>query len=141
MKRMILLRTLVVVAFVAAVTIPSAAFSDVIELKVSGHNITCTQNSAGTLTCTGELSGLGSGDVTVVLDATRVCSKQNQPPGLTRLRTANDFQVKNGKASFRLTLGPGCPDGFTTTWSDASISAYQNGQLVFGPQPVTITQQ
>jgi hypothetical protein len=146
MKKIIALMTIGLVASVVAVAFPGAASSDdligPIELKVTLHNGECHFTANDSVTCTGELSGLGSGDVTVVLSATRTCttsSDSNNPPGQERLSASQDFQVKNGKAAYSVTLGPSCPDKMTTTWSAATISAYQNGALVFGPQPQTIS--
>src|SRR5215204_2104686 len=83
----------------------------------SGEPVTCTLNPAGdTVTCAGELAGLGNVDfIRVTVEAAGGCAtpneQANEPPGHVQA-TGEPIRVsKNGRAAFSQDLTVDCPPG------------------------------
>jgi hypothetical protein len=101
---------------------------------------TCVDNGDGTVTCVGDISGLGNQniDVTVVASGTTTCQNRgNKPPdgqepsGLDTTSTGSktNIRVKNGRATYNVTTVPEnpCPDGMiaTTTFDSVTVTVFQ----------------
>ncbi len=133
-----LIFTMSVVAF-AAVRLSKTSFTD----------------NGTTLTSGGKLTGLGNGDVTILVSTTGTASTTctnpggNNPPGQqtpvspSGSTTIPSDQIKNGSLTFSLTtLAPtvtaqqaGCPRPFTATVTDvqfatATVTVIQDGKTV-----------
>ncbi|HLF69211.1 MAG TPA: hypothetical protein VI503_07665 [Gaiellaceae bacterium] len=110
-------------AAIVAVVLPGAALSDLgdpIELKITYHNVTCTQVGSN-LSCSGKISGLGNAAQTVRIDitATRQCTNVggNEPPGQVKGQSS-PLPVRNGSVTFSnvTTQAKACPDKMTPTF-------------------------
>lgn len=151
MQRLItaLLSTLLVGALVAA-----GALAASVHLK-GGKNAKPVFTDTGlTLRATGELAGLGNGDVLVTLsataDVTSTCtnpSGANQPPGhnpapitVTGSQAIPEDEIKNGTTPFRVTTVapvtpiPGAPDCPNPQWTEAITD------LAFTSATITVEQ-
>jgi hypothetical protein len=101
---------------------------------------TCVDNGDSTVTCSGDIAGLGNENIDVVVTAsgTTTCENRgNKPPtgqepsGLDTTSTgeATNVRVKNGRASFSVTTVPEnpCPDQMIalTTFDSATLTVFQ----------------
>jgi hypothetical protein len=101
---------------------------------------TCVDNGDNTVTCVGDIAGLGNENIDVLVEATGTTTCQNrgnkppsgqEPSGLDTTATGEktDIKVKNGRASFSVTAVAAnpCPDGMiaTTTFDSATITVFQ----------------
>jgi hypothetical protein len=113
------------------------AFAASVHLKPPNRNPTFTDNGL-TLEASGELAGLGNGDVLVILSATAnvtaTCtnpSGANQPPGqnpapitVTGAEPIPESEIKNGTTPFDVetdepvTPIPGAPDCPNPNWTE-----------------------
>lgn len=151
-------RLIIVSAFAVAMTmIGSAALASSVHFKSKGGP-TFTDNGL-TLTATGDLAGLGNGDITVTINATgqpvATCtnpSGANQPAGQNPAKATFSGSVvidasliKNGTVAFSVTTAapptpvpgaPGCPNPRWTetivdvVFSSPSITVSQGGAVV-----------
>jgi hypothetical protein len=100
----------------------------------------CVDNGDGTVTCTGDIAGLGNQniDVTVTASGTTTCrNRGNKPPtgqepsGLdtTSSGTETNVRVKNGRATFEVTTDAEnpCPDRMVaiTTFDTVTVTVLQ----------------
>jgi len=100
----------------------------------------CVDNGNGTVTCTGDIAGLGNQniDVAVTASGTTTCENRGkkpptgqEPSGLdtTSSGVASNVRVKNGRATFDVTTAAEnpCPDQMiaTTTFEAATIRVIQ----------------
>jgi hypothetical protein len=144
MKRLIMF-----VAVIAALAVPSYAFSDL--LKVTDHGTTCsivnTADGGQAVSCIGKLSGLGSQTTTINISAGFTCTNKagNTVVGQSG-GTSGPLQPQNGQVTFSVvgtsTTESKCnhADGHTATFGPcATIDVFQGGQLVF-TECVPITQ-
>jgi hypothetical protein len=102
--------SLIVVALAA---VPALAANP--HQPASAEPITCTQNADFTVTCTGDLAGLGNVDnIDVFVDVAAGCSTSGslrQPRGHIQ-GGDTDIPVNNGRATFNVTTeSPDCPPG------------------------------
>jgi hypothetical protein len=115
MKRLMVLLPALGAAIALAVSVSGGATADVVPLKVTLTNGSCTTQSNGSLLCTGSLTGLGGQSISVTVTSGFACENQggNQPPGQVS-GTENNIQVRNGNASFSVPTGSAsCPDHMT----------------------------
>lgn len=100
----------------------------------------CVDNGDGTVSCSGDIAGLGNQniDVTVTASGTTTCrNRGNKPPtgqepsGLdtTSSGSATNVRVKNGRATFDVTTSAEnpCPDRMVaiTTFDTATVTVIQ----------------
>jgi hypothetical protein len=100
----------------------------------------CVDNGDGTVTCTGDIAGLGNQNIDVVVVAlgTTTCKNRgNKPPtgqepsGLDTESSGSDsdIRVKNGRATFSVTTDAEnpCPDQMIalTTFDSATLTVFQ----------------
>jgi hypothetical protein len=141
---------IVLIAACGLLFIPSAA-----QAAITFHAGPTFTDEGTTLNVTGNVSGLGNEDLTVVLDATGTgsvtCTNPagNVAPGQATTVNASgsqsDIEVKNGRASFDVTTAePPAPDPavvcpnrkWTATITDvdftsATLTFIQGGMIVF----------
>jgi hypothetical protein len=101
---------------------------------------TCVDNGNGTVTCSGDIAGLGNQniEVLVVASGTTTCENRGkkppdgqEPPGLDTTSTGSDsdIRVKNGRATFSVSTDAEnpCPDRMTahTTFESATVTVFQ----------------
>src|SRR5215212_1999524 len=146
-----MLRKIAIIAVLSAVLVLSVAA--IASAAVRFHaGPTCTDQGL-TLNCTGNVSGLGQGDLTVNISspatATTTCTNPagNVAPGQTFTFQASGTQTvtvdKNGRATFNLTtVAPtapagSCPNPMWTatvtdvTFGDVTLIGTQGGVIVF----------
>lgn len=100
----------------------------------------CVDNGNGTVTCTGDIAGLGNEniDVKVTASGTTTCENRGkkpptgqEPSGLdtTSSGVASNVRVKNGRATYDVTTAAEnpCPDQMIaiTTFTQATITVIQ----------------
>ena len=140
-------RPVLVVSLILALTV--VAFAAVRLSKTS------FKDNGTTLSTTGKLTGLGNGDVTIIVSTTGTASTTctnrggNNPPGQqvpvspSGSATLPASEIKNGTVTFTVTtVAPtvtaeqaGCPSPFTATVTDvqfatATVEVKQAGQVV-----------
>jgi hypothetical protein len=135
-------RLLTMIAFLAVLALPSAAFGLGETLKISDHGTTCAVTSDGNaVNCIGKLSGLGSTTTTIEVLAGFTCTNKagNTVVGQSGGQSG-PIQPQNGQVTFNVTTGSvsdkcSHADGHTPSFGPtATINVYQNGQLVFTEQ-------
>jgi hypothetical protein len=146
-----MLKKIAIIAVLSAVLVLSVAAIATAAVRFHAGP-TCTDNGT-TLTCTGNVSGLGMGDLTVNISspatATTTCTNPagNVAPGQTFTFQASGTQIvtvdKNGRATFDLTTtAPTAPAGscpnskWTATVTDVTFGTVtligtQGGVQVF----------
>ena len=141
------------IAIWGVVALIAVAIAAVPALAANPHQnpqtapLTCTLNQQGdTVTCGGELAGLGNVDfIDVVLDLDAGCAtrgNENEPPGHFQV-VDEDIPVNdNGRAVFSTQASPDCPRGLNEVFGDeATITVFEAGttNVLFGPVTVPIT--
>jgi len=128
----------------AIATVPALAIN---PHEVSSNPIVCTevQTDAGpAVECSGAIAGLGTGAVTIGVDADLACetkSGANQPGGHLQ-GTTEPITPEHGRVDFDVTTAAAeCPPGLVPVVGEtATVSVFDaaTGELLF-TQPVTIT--
>src|SRR5919112_3203327 len=107
----------------------------------SAQPIECHLNPDNTVTCTGDLAGLGNVEnIDVFVDADFACATRGnakQPPGHLQ-GEQRDIPVRSGRASFSVTTGPAsCPAGLNpVVGQNATITVTNSatGEVLFTQQ-------
>ena len=114
MKRTIGLLVAFGAAIALAVSLSGGAIADIIiPLKVSLSNGQCTTNANNSLTCSGDLTGLGSQTADIKVTSGFACENRggNQPPGQVSGTGKSTPPDSNGHATFNVTTdAASCPD-------------------------------
>ena len=144
-------RLIMVLAALAAVALPSAAYS-LDPLKISDHGTTCSVVTAPdggqAVNCIGKLSGLGSQTTEIQVSAGFTCENKagNTVVGQSA-GSSGPIQPQNGQVTFNVTTASTSTakctnaDGHTATFAPcATINVVQGGQVVF-TECVPIQQQ
>ncbi len=134
----------------------SVAFASSVHLKGGKNAKPAFTDNGLTLSASGELSGLGNGDVLVTLDATAdvtsTCtnpSGANQPPGqnpapitVTGSQAIPEEEIKNGTTPFSVTTDPpttpipGAPDCPNPNWTENITDLAFTSATITVEQPV-----
>ena len=147
MKKRLIARPVLVTSLILALTVVAVA-----AVRLSK---TSFKDNGTTLSTTGKLTGLGNGDVTIVVSTTgtasTVCTNpgSNNPPGQqvpvspSGSATIPASEIKNGTVTFTVTtVAPtvtneqaGCPPPFTASVTDvqfatATVTVMQGGKIV-----------
>ena len=100
----------------------------------------CEDNGNGTVTCTGDIAGLGNENIDVLVSASGTTTCENrgnkppdgqEPPGLdtTSEGSETNLRVKNGRATFSVTTDAEnpCPDRMIaiTTFDTVTVTVFQ----------------
>jgi hypothetical protein len=100
----------------------------------------CEDNGNGTVTCTGDIAGLGNENIDVLVTASGTTTCENrgnkppsgqEPPGLDTVSEGSetDLRVKNGRATFSVTTDAEnpCPDRMIaiTTFDTVTVTVFQ----------------
>jgi hypothetical protein len=125
-----LMTCLVLIAFAAAPAFSAPHYQSG-PTCVAGNN---------TVTCVGDIAGLGNDNIDVVVEASGTTTCQNrgskppegqEPPGLDTTATGeeSDIRVKNGRATYSVTAVAAnpCPDRMiaTTTFTSVTVTVFQ----------------
>lgn len=100
----------------------------------------CEDNGDGTVTCTGDIAGLGNENIDVLVNAsgTTTCKNRGnkppdgqEPPGLDTVSEGSEtnLRVKNGRTTFSVTTDAEnpCPDRMIaiTTFETVTVTVFQ----------------
>lgn len=115
----------------------------------SGEPITCTLTNPTTVSCSGELAGIGQVDaIQITVDVTGGCSTsqtppKNNPPGHLQSTSQPIPVSKNGRATFTQDVHLDCPAGLNPFFGNtATVTVFEAGNpdnVLFGPVTVPIT--
>jgi hypothetical protein len=114
-----------------------AAHADLTPLKVSDHGTQCFLVNNGTaVECIGKYSGLGSSTTNITVSAPFTCTNKagNTVVGQST-GSSGPIQPQNGQVTFDVTTSSvtdKCTnaDGHMATFTNATITIEQNGQVV-----------
>jgi len=135
MKGVITLMTVLAAAVAFSFGV-GAATADIIELKVTLRDATCTTTSSNQLNCQGTLTGLGSQTADVRVTSGFACTNRggNQPPGQVSGEEKGIKPDSNGTAPFNVTTtGASCPDQMTPVFTGTATCP--------GQAQIDVTQQ
>jgi hypothetical protein len=133
------------------VALMAVAIAAVPALGANPHQNPQTQplfcdQQGGTVTCGGELAGLGNVDfIQVQLDLDAGCATKrsaHEPPGHFQVVSGPIPVDQNGRATFSVTAAPDCPPGLNPVFGDtATITVFEFGttNVLFGPVTVPVT--
>jgi hypothetical protein len=132
-------RLIITMVILGAFVLPAVAAGDLIDLKITDHGTTCfLSNNNTAVTCAISVSGLGNNVTTADVSAPFTCTNKagntvvGQSGGSSGPITPQNGNIRTSVTTTSLSDKCSTADGHTISFGGtATVSLYQNGQLIF----------